>query len=82
MIAILDRIMQEIEKKDGPITVKELARRLDIEESALEGMLEFLERKGKLSVYRPGECDEHGAPTCVSCIYGKECPVKDKGVGK
>jgi DNA-binding MarR family transcriptional regulator len=82
LIAILDEIMQEIEKEDGPITVKELARRLDIEESALEGMLEFLERKGKLSVYSPGECDEYGALTCVSCIYRKECPVKDKGVGK
>jgi Mn-dependent DtxR family transcriptional regulator len=82
LIVILEKITQEIEKEDGPITVKELARRLDVEESALEGMLEFLEKKGRLSVYRPGECDEHGAPTCVSCIYRKECPVKDKGVGR
>ena len=76
MTAILDKVMQEIKKENGPITVKELARRLDIEESALGGMLEFLERKGKLSVYRPDEC---GSITCVSCIYGKGCPVEDKG---
>ena len=72
--------MQEIENEDGPITVKELSRRLDIEEGALGGMLRFLERKGRLSVYRPGECDRRGAPTCVSCIYRRECSLKDRGV--
>jgi len=79
LIAILDKVMQKIKKENGPITIRELARRLDIEESALGGMLEFLERKGKLSVYRPGECDECGSITCISCIYGKGCPVEVKG---
>ena len=77
---MLDEIMHEFENNKGPITVKELARRLDIEESALDGMLEFLQRKGKLSVYRPAEeCEECGVVSCASCVFGVVCPESEKG---
>jgi predicted ArsR family transcriptional regulator len=77
---MLDEIMREIENSKGPITTKELARRLDVDESALEGMLEFLERKGKLSVYRPGEgCEGCGVVSCASCVFNSGCPNSDKG---
>lgn len=77
---MLDEIVREIEKSKGPITVKELARRLDIEESALQGMLEFLERKGRLSVYRPGEeCEGCGVVSCASCVFAAACPRNEEG---
>jgi Mn-dependent DtxR family transcriptional regulator len=77
---MLDEIMKEVENSKGPLTVKELARRLDVEESALEGMLEFLERKGKLSVYRPEDrCEECGLISCTSCVFKSACPNSEEG---
>jgi len=76
---MFDEILQEIEKADGPLTVKDLAARLDIEESALEKMLEFLEKKGKLSVYRPGECDQCGVVSCKTCVFGVGCSIAKRG---
>jgi predicted ArsR family transcriptional regulator len=72
--------MRELKNSRGPVTVQELARRLDIEQSALEGMLEFLERKGKLSVYRPGEeCEDCGVVSCAACVFSAACPRSGKG---
>ena len=76
---MFDEILLEIEKADGPLTVKDLAARLDIEESALEKMLEFLEKKGELSVYRPGECEGGSLVQCRSCVFGGGCPEAKKG---
>lgn len=76
---MFDEILREVEKAGGPMTVKELAERLDIEESALEKMLEFLEKKGKLSVYRPGECEACGVVSCKTCVFGAGCPEAGKG---
>ena len=47
-MTILQQILQELEVVDGPISMQELSRRLGVETSALEGMLEFLVRKGRL----------------------------------
>ena len=76
---MFDEIMKEIEEADGPISVKELADRLGEEEGALEKMLEFLEKKGKLSVYRPGECEGGSLVQCRSCVFGGGCPEAKKG---
>lgn len=76
---MFDDILREIENADGPLTVKDLAERLDIEESALEKMLEFLENKGKLSVYRPVGDKSCGVISCTACIFSRECPNADKG---
>ncbi|HEY5527034.1 MAG TPA: FeoC-like transcriptional regulator [Candidatus Anoxymicrobiaceae bacterium] len=76
---MFDEILAEIEKINGPVTVKDLALRLDIEESALDPMLEFLEKKGKLSLYRPADCDCCGVVSCRTCVFGKECPQAEKG---
>lgn len=75
---MLKEILREIEDSGGPMTVKELARRLEVEESALRGMLDYLERKGRLSVYDP-ESDECGPVSCESCIFSRGCEVAEKG---
>jgi predicted Zn-ribbon and HTH transcriptional regulator len=80
VIDMLDDVMRELEGNKGPMTVRELARRLGVEQGALEGMLEFLERKGRLSVYRPGEeCEECGVVSCASCIFRASCPAGVEG---
>ena len=74
--------MREIGNSRGPLTVRELARRLSVEESALEGMLRFLERKGRLSVSRPGEeCDGRGAVSCAACVFAPACGKYERGDG-
>lgn len=79
-MSMLEEIMKELENSSGPLTTRELARRLGTEEGALKGMLEFLERKGKLSVYRPDkECSECGGLTCVTCVFRASCSGGDEG---
>jgi Mn-dependent DtxR family transcriptional regulator len=75
---LLDEIMNEIENADGPITLKELARRVGAEESALEGMLEFLEKKGRLSLVRAGEWEQCRVTSCEACAFRKCCPEGGK----
>jgi hypothetical protein len=77
---MFDDILDEIKKANGPVTVKELAEKLDIEQSALEKMLEFLERKGKLEIFRPAELEDGcGLISCKACVFGANCPAADKG---
>lgn len=77
---MLEEIMREVEKARGPLTVRELARRVGVEESALEGMLGFLERKGRLSVYRPDEgCEECSVISCPDCVFRASCPAAGHG---
>jgi len=79
VIAVLNEILEQIENSDGPLTVRELARRLDVEESALTGMLEFLQRKGRLSVYRPGENQGCASISCAGCVFAGNCQQDDEG---
>ena len=76
---LLDEIMNEIENADGPITLKELAGRVGVEESALEGMLEFLEKKGRLSLVRGGEWEQCRVTSCEACALRKCCIEAGKG---
>ena len=76
---MFDEILKEVEQANGPLSVRELADRLGVEESALEKMLEFLEKKGKLSVYRPGECDGCGVVSCNACVFGAGCSGAKEG---
>lgn len=82
MMSMLDEIMRELEGAAGPVTVRELAGKLSIEEGALEGMLGFLERKGRLSVVRPGDCAGSGSAPCSGCVFrGGCCPAAGGGAG-
>lgn len=76
---MFEEILDAIEEQGGPVTVKDLASRLEIEESALEKMLEFLERKGRLSMYRPAEEKGCGLVSCTGCIFSHGCPAAKKG---
>jgi len=45
---MLRDVLQAVETTQGPITLAELSRRLNIDPGALDGMLQHWERKGKL----------------------------------
>ena len=45
---MLNRVLHEIENAQGTMTVRELSRKLAIEANALEGMLQFWVRKGRI----------------------------------
>ncbi len=66
-MGVLSRITEELENAQGPLTLAEMGRRLDIERSALAGMLEFLVRKGKLR-----EVDSE-LPECSRCWAKGRC---------
>lgn len=74
---MLNRLLRELAQIDGPIDLRTLARRLDVEPGALAGMLQFWERKGRLRDARliegqPGPACHSG---CGSCPAGPNgCP--------
>jgi len=77
--SLFEEILEAIRAEEGPVTVKALAAKLEIEEGALEKMLEFLERKGRLSMYRPADEKGCGLVSCTGCIFAHGCPAAKKG---
>ncbi len=47
---MLHAILHELQTASGPMTLRQLSRRLGVQESALEGMIQFWVRKGRLAV--------------------------------
>ena len=45
---MLRQVLQELESAPGPVNINELSQKLGIEQSALEGMIQFWVRKGRL----------------------------------
>ncbi len=69
---MLQQILLEIEKAQGPLDLNNLARKLGIERSALEGMIQFWVRKGRL---KDSELEtELNCDTSDSTACGGSCP--------
>ncbi|MEA3309824.1 MAG: FeoC-like transcriptional regulator [Chloroflexota bacterium] len=71
---MLQRILNEFESASGGMSVNELGRRLDVERSALEGMIDYLVRKGRLQ-------DDKAAAAAMMCSSGgcgTSCPGAHK----
>ncbi len=64
---MLAKIIKVFQQADEPLDLKELGRRLGVERSALEGMLELLVRQGKL---RQVGLDTE---TCAHCTGHSSC---------
>lgn len=71
---MLKEILEKLEKTGQPVTLRELSRELGIEPDALRGMLEYLDRKGKVA-FRCGECTDAAASSCRYCTRG--CIVRE-----
>jgi len=73
---MLSRIIKELERAGGVIDLNELSRRLGVQRSALDGMIETLVRKGRLREVEVGE----PPPMCASCAERRGCTLV--GIGK
>lgn len=49
MTSVLDLVLAEARRADGPLLMRDLAARMGIQESALRGIVEVLVRKGVMS---------------------------------
>ncbi|NTV64592.1 MAG: hypothetical protein HGA65_13815 [Oscillochloris sp.] len=61
---MLHQVLQAFEQVQGPISLDELSRELGIERGALEGMIDFWVRKGRLKLSGSG---------CASASIGCSC---------
>lgn len=71
---MLHQVLREIEQARGPLSLSELARKLEIDRSTLDGMLSFWVRKGRIRV---SDVDGQTCATgggCGNCGGGAGCP--------
>lgn len=66
---MLSQILHELKNAKGPVDLNELSRRLGVQRSALDGMIQFLVRKGRLREVGIGETP----PACASCPIHSTC---------
>ncbi len=73
---MLERLLSSIRETNGPISFDDLSKRLQVERSALEPMLDLLVRKGLLTEWTDAETDVAcGSGACgTSCAGVQGCP--------
>ncbi|MEA1959084.1 MAG: FeoC-like transcriptional regulator [Chloroflexota bacterium] len=64
---MLSKILREFEDRNGLLDLNELSRRLGVERSALNGMLDTLVRQGRLREVSLGHKACAHCPGCFSC---------------
>lgn len=70
---MLHQVLYEVEHAHGPVLLTDLSRKLGLAPSALQGMLEFWVRKGRLR----GDGDSAVACTTGSSHCGSGCGGSD-----
>jgi len=71
---MLKQVLHEIEQARSSISISELSHRLGVEADALEGMIQFWVRKGRLKV----DNDVNGGANCSCGTGANNCaPVSD-----
>ncbi len=66
---MLKEILKMFRESGGPLDLKALAAKLDVETSALEGMLTTLVRQGKLREVEVGSADCRACHSRLTCAY-------------
>ncbi len=75
---MLQQVLREFEHAREPLNLRDLAHKLGVERSALEGMIDYWIRKGRLK-------DDSAQTVCSSCGSGSACGSEPQGcpfVGK
>jgi|GEM_PF-389184 len=80
---MLKKILIEFDRVDAPLDLDELSNRLNIQKSALQGMLTTLVRQGKLEKDSVDASPSLGEPACSSfncmgCAASSNCPFIGK----
>ncbi len=70
------QILTQFQEARTPLCVDELSRTLEIDASALEGMLDTLVQRGRLRVIDPTDYD------CVACPAKGGCVILTNGLKK
>ncbi len=76
-MSLLNSVLEAIEKADGPLSLGQLGLALGVEPSALEGMVGFWVRKGRLRVVGAADgtlCAVTGCSAC-SAAGPTTCPL-------
>ena len=71
---MLNQLLHEFETAAEPVNLNDLARRLSVEQSALEGMIQFWVRKGRISDSKTGV----KVSCAASCPGADSCPFTAK----
>jgi hypothetical protein len=80
---MLHAILHEIQTASGPVTMQQLSRKLGVQPSALEGMIQFWVQKKRLVIDDgmggASEISVCGGKTCFhSCPGPAQCPLVSK----
>ena len=75
-VKVLQQVLRELEATQGPVSLSDLARKLDIERNALKGMIEFWVRKGRLKDDAQEAKVIYGL--CSGAICGESCSTSQK----
>jgi hypothetical protein len=73
---MLKEILDQFQQASTPLCVTELSQKLDIDSSALEGMLQTLVRSGRLLEIDPND------QSCVACPAKGGCIILTNGLQK
>lgn len=72
---MLNQVLHEMQAAQGTVRLTELAARLNVDPSALEGMLAFWASKGRLNpVSLEGDAAACASPCTGSCPGASQCP--------
>ncbi|NOK61835.1 MAG: helix-turn-helix domain-containing protein [Chloroflexi bacterium AL-W] len=74
---MLRQVLEALEQAQGPMPMDELSRQLGIERSALEGMVSFWVRKGRLTERNAATCSGHCGSSCgedSTCVFASTGP--------
>jgi hypothetical protein len=69
---MLRKVLDEVETARAPLDLNELSRRLDLDRSVLDGMIQFWVRKGRLVDDTAGA--GQAAAVCATHGCGGNCP--------
>jgi hypothetical protein len=73
---MLNQLLDELRNADGPRTLADLSDALEVEPSALKGMILYLAQKGRLRDNQAAEAKIMA--TCDPSRCGHACPGRDK----
>jgi len=74
---MLKQVLYEIESAQGPVNLDALGRKLNIDRSALDGMIQFWVRKGRLQIQDQPQAETAavcGGACRINCAGPQSCP--------
>ncbi|GAB4477992.1 MAG: hypothetical protein Kow00124_21870 [Anaerolineae bacterium] len=74
-MTLLRRVLTALEEAQGPVSLAALSRQLEVEPSALEGMIDFWVRKGRLRLTGATVCSSAGCGACPAEGSAVHCPA-------